>query len=84
VFRDLSHVEERDNGLVGGLDEQDLKGVPVEGDTLQSREHGVHGSAASDYKEMDQETIEALGLLGTYCYQSRSYRNRRRPCPRAS
>ena len=28
MLRDLGHVEERDDGLVGGLDEQDLEGVP--------------------------------------------------------
>ena len=53
VFRDLSHVEERDDGLVGGLNEQDLEGVSVEGDALQSREDGVHGGATSNYEEMD-------------------------------
>jgi hypothetical protein len=34
IFCDLGHVEERDGGLVHGFDEQDLEGVPVEGDTL--------------------------------------------------
>ena len=49
VFCDLSHMEERNNGLVGSLNEQDLEGVPIEGDALQSSEDGVHGGASSDY-----------------------------------
>ena len=55
VFRDLGHVEERDHGLVGGLDEQELKGVTVEGNTLQSGEDGVHGGTSSDCEEIDQK-----------------------------
>jgi len=84
VLRDLGHVEERDDGLVGGLDEQDLEGVPVEGDALQSSEDGVHGGASSDYEEMNQKTLETAGLPDTYRYQFRSCRSRRRSCPRAS
>jgi len=54
VFRDFGHVEERDDGLVGGFDEQDLEGVPVEGNALQSGEDGVHGGATGNYEKMDQ------------------------------
>lgn len=35
--------------MVGGLDEWDLEGDPVEGDAPQSGENRVLGSAASDY-----------------------------------
>ena len=84
VLRDLGHVEERDDGLVGGLDEQDLEGVPIEGNALQSGEDGVHGGATSDYEEMDQPTVRIASLPRTYRYRFRSCRSQRRPCPRAS
>ena len=51
MLGDLSHVEERDDRLVRGLDEQDLEGVRIEGDALQSGEDGVHGGATSDYED---------------------------------
>ena len=47
-LHDVGHVEERDDWLVGSLDEQDLEGVPVEGDALQSSEDGVHGGATGN------------------------------------
>jgi hypothetical protein len=34
VLGDLGHVEERDDGLVSSLDEQDLEGVSLEGDAF--------------------------------------------------
>lgn len=59
VLGDLGHVEERDHGLVGGLDEQELEGITVEGNTLQSGEDGVHGGATGDYNDMGQKTVRA-------------------------
>jgi hypothetical protein len=53
VFGDLGHVEERDHGLVGRLNEQNLEGVAVKGNALQSGEDRVHGGATSDYEGMD-------------------------------
>ena len=47
VFRGLGHAEERDDGLIAGIDERGLEGVPVEGDALQSGD-GVYGGATSD------------------------------------
>jgi len=84
VLRDLGHVEERDDGLVGGLDEQDLEGVTVEGDALQGSKDGVHGGATGDCRQMNQKTIKTVRLTDTYHCQLRSYRSQRRSCPRAS
>ena len=84
VFCDLGHVEERDDGLVGGLDEQDLEGVAVERDALQSSEDGMHGGAASDYDKMNQKTPKRAGLPDAYRYRFRPYGSQRRSCPRAS
>lgn len=36
MLDDLGHVEERNDGLVGGLNKEDLEGVSVEGDAFQS------------------------------------------------
>jgi hypothetical protein len=51
VLRNLSHVEERDHGLIRGFNEQDLQGVRIEGNALQSGEDGVHGGTTSDCEE---------------------------------
>lgn len=43
-----SHVEQRDERLVGGLDEHELERVAVESDALQSIEdRGEHGTASN-------------------------------------
>ena len=66
VLRDLGHVEERDDGLVSSLDEQDLKGVSIKGNALQSGEDGVHGGATRDWEdesEICQEDMGARHLL---------------------
>jgi hypothetical protein len=68
VLRDLSRVEERNDGLVGSLDEQDLEGVAVEGDALQSSENGIQGGATSDCKAVNQRLVGKVGMLKMYCY----------------
>lgn len=83
-LHDLGHVEERDDGLVGGLDEHDIEGVGVEGNALQSGEDGVHGGATSDCERMNQKTVKTASPSGTYRYRFHSYRSRRRSCSRAS
>ena len=83
-LHDIGHVEERDHGLISALDEQELEGIAVEGNALQSGEDGVHGGATSDYKGMGQEMAETVSLSSTYCYQSRSYQSPRRRRSRAS
>lgn len=45
----LSLMEQRDEGLVGRLDEHELKGIVVEGDALESLEDGAEGGAAGNY-----------------------------------
>ena len=82
-LRDLGHVEERDDGLVGGLDEYDLEWVTVEGNVLQGGVDGVHGGATSGYEEIGQKTVKTASPPGTYCYRFRSYQCRR-SCSRAS
>ena len=57
-LRDLGHVEERDDELVGGLDEHDLEWVTIEGYALQSGVDGVHGGATSDYEEIGQKKVK--------------------------
>ena len=54
VFRGLNHVEKRDDGLIAGLDEQDLES-PVEGNA--PRNGGVDSGTSSNYEEVNQETI---------------------------
>jgi len=41
-------VEERDESLVGGLDEHELKGVAIEGDALEGAQDSVEKSATSN------------------------------------
>ena len=84
VLRDLHHVEERDEGLVGGLDEQNLEGISIEGDALQSGEDRGHGSATSNCEEVNQEPLKATSTPTTYCYQSRPCWCQRRLCPHGS
>jgi hypothetical protein len=84
VLRDLGHVEERNDRLVGSLDEQDLEGITVEGDALQSHEHGIHGGATSDCKAVNQRLVRKVGMLKTYCYRFRPCLCQRRSCPRGS
>ena len=43
--------------MVGCLDEQDLEGVAVEGNVLQSGEDGIRGGATGDYEETDEKTV---------------------------
>jgi len=43
-----SLVEERDEWLVGSLDEHELEGVAIEGDTFQRAQDGVQDGATSD------------------------------------
>jgi hypothetical protein len=83
VLRDLGHVEERDEGLVGSLDEQDLEGVAVEGDALQSGEDGVRGGTTSNY-EVNQDPAKKTSTSDAYCYRSRPCRCQRRLCPHGS
>ena len=52
LFGDLSHAEERDDGLIDGLNGQDLEGGPRRRDTLQSGDT-VYGGIASGYNETD-------------------------------
>jgi hypothetical protein len=47
VLNDLEHVEERDEGLVGGLDQQELEGVTVESDALKRVDDRVHNGTTS-------------------------------------
>ena len=61
---DFGHVEERDHGLVGGLDEQDLEGVLIEGNALQSGEDGVHCGATSDYEGKNKKTVKYVESVG--------------------
>lgn len=52
IFRvlldDSGLVEERNEWLVGGLDQHELEGVTIEGDTLQRRKDSVQKRAASN------------------------------------
>ena len=52
IFRvlldDSSLVEERNEWLVGGLDQHELEGVTIEGDTLQRRKDSVQKRATSN------------------------------------
>ena len=41
-------VEERDEGLVGGLDEHELERVAIEGDAFKRAQDGVEESATSN------------------------------------
>jgi len=41
-------VEERNEWLVGGLDQHELEGVTIEGDTLQRRKDSVQKRATSN------------------------------------
>lgn len=42
-------VEEGDEGLVGGLDQEELEGVTVEGNAFEGGDDSVHHGAASNY-----------------------------------
>lgn len=44
-------VEEGDEGLVGGLDQHELKRVAIESNALKGGENSVQESATSDYAE---------------------------------
>lgn len=46
----LSLMEEGDERLVGGLDEHKLKGIAVEGNTLQGRDDRAESGAAGNYE----------------------------------
>ena len=46
---DAGHMEERNKWLVGGLDQQELEGVAVEGDTFEGGNDAVHDCATSNY-----------------------------------
>lgn len=83
MLGNLHHVEEGDNRLVGGLDEQELEGVSIEGNALQSSEDGVHGSATSDCA-VELESRKPVKTADTYCYRFHPCRSRRRPCSHAS
>lgn len=48
VLGDLGHVEERDEWLIGGSDQQELQGVVVERDALESGEDRMQSGSASD------------------------------------
>ena len=52
IFRvlldDSGLVEERNEWLVGGLDQHELEGVTIEGDTLQRRKDSVQKRATSN------------------------------------
>jgi hypothetical protein len=43
-------MEQRDEWVVGSLDQEELKRVAVEGNAFQRREDGVEHSTASNYK----------------------------------
>jgi hypothetical protein len=45
---DAGHMEERNEWLVGGLDQQELEGVTVEGDAFEGGDDTVHHCATSD------------------------------------
>ena len=49
---DLGHAEERGDGLIDGLDGQDLEGGPRWRNTLRSGD-AVYGGTASGYNEID-------------------------------
>ena len=48
----LGLMEEGDERLVGGLDEHELKGIAVEGNTLQSRDDGAKSGTAGNCERM--------------------------------
>lgn len=48
VLGDTGLREERNEGLVGGLDEHELEGVAVEGDALEGAQDRVKDGATSD------------------------------------
>lgn len=48
VFENAGHLEERNEGLVGSFDQEELERVSVEGDALKGGDNRVHDSAASD------------------------------------
>jgi len=45
---DAGHMEERNEWLVGGLDQQELEGITVEGDAFEGGDNAVHDCATSN------------------------------------
>ena len=79
----LSLMEQRDEGLVGRLDEHELKGIVVEGDALESLEDGAESGTAGNYETRLMETSDEMKVL-THCCQHRSSESHRRWHSRAS
>ena len=48
VVDDAGHMEKRNEWLVGGLDQQELEGVTIEGDAFEGGDDTVHDCATSD------------------------------------
>lgn len=48
---DTGLLEERDEGLVGGLDQHELQGIAVEGDAFEGAQDGVEHGTASNYEK---------------------------------
>jgi hypothetical protein len=63
LVSDASHVEERDEWLVGGLDQEELERVAVEGDALERGDDGVHHSPASDVADAVDSLVREDTIL---------------------
>ena len=49
---DAGHMEERNEWLIGSLDQQELEGVTVERDAFEGGDDAVHDCATSDCRRM--------------------------------
>ncbi len=59
----LGLMEKRDERLVGGLNEHELEGVAVVGDTLKSRDYGLQCCAASNYTTKSKSGPPDIGRI---------------------
>lgn len=48
LLHDLSLMEQRNEGLVGSLDQHELEGVPIESHALKGMSNGVKSRTACD------------------------------------
>ena len=54
LLHNVEHVEEGDEGVVGDLLDEELEGVAIERNALESVEDGVEDGATSDWKAMSE------------------------------
>lgn len=54
ILDDTSLVEERNEGLIGSLDQHELERVAIESNALERGEDSVQDSATSNWKDNDK------------------------------